>query len=121
MRITESEDRLQTDSKRYLDVALPADAIAWHTPNGGHRSKAVAGKMKAFGVLSGVPDWIILWQGRVLFLELKTKRGSLTPSQRVFRDAVKGQGFQHHVCRSLLEIELALGVFGIETKARLAA
>lgn len=73
MRITESEDRLQMDSKRYLDVALPSDAIAWHTPNGGHRSKAVAGKMKAFGVLSGVPDWIILWQGRVLFLELKNQ------------------------------------------------
>jgi hypothetical protein len=36
----------------------PELAYLFHVPNGGHRSKAVAGKMKSTGVRRGVPD---LW------------------------------------------------------------
>lgn len=121
MRKRESENELQKASRHFLNVALPADAVAWHTPNGARLTGAEAGKMKAFGVLPGVPDWIIVWDGRVLFLELKSKRGTLSDGQRAFRDKVTAQGFQYRVCRSLMEIELALGGFGIGTRARVAA
>jgi hypothetical protein len=34
------------------------DVRIFSVPNGGHRHPAVAAKMKATGVSSGVPDWI---------------------------------------------------------------
>lgn len=120
MRITESEEALQFASKHFLDFALPDGTVYWHTPNGGHRKKAVAGKLKAQGVLAGVPDWTIIHNGKVIFLELKTRRGTLTDGQKEFRDRVQAQGLDHYVCRSLTEIELALNAAGVPVKARAA-
>lgn len=50
-------------------------------PNGGHRHPAVAAKLKATGVSSGVPDLFIpAWH---LWVEMKrTKGGSLSPEQK---------------------------------------
>ncbi len=121
MRSVESEEHLQQNAKRFFDYALPADAVAFHCPNGGYRDAVTAGKMKAAGALAGVPDWIILHQGKTFFLELKSKRGVLSEAQKTFRDKVTAQGFQYHVARSLLEVELALVAFGIRTSARVAA
>jgi hypothetical protein len=53
-------------------------------PNGGHRHKAVAAKLKAEGVKAGVPD-ICLPVARggfsSLFIELKTKTGTMQKTQ----------------------------------------
>ena len=50
-------------------------------PNGGARSKATAGRLKAEGVVSGVPDLFVpAWR---LWVEMKrTKGGSLSPEQK---------------------------------------
>ena len=50
-------------------------------PNGGARSKATAGRLKAEGVASGVPDLFVpAWR---LWVEMKrTKGGSLSPEQK---------------------------------------
>lgn len=44
----------------YLRATLPKPWIVWHTPNGGGRSKAEAGILKAMGVLAGMPDLFVL-------------------------------------------------------------
>lgn len=55
-----------------LRTLLPADWIVWHTPNGGGRSKAEAGILKALGVLAGMPDLFVLGPGCKLYaLEVK--------------------------------------------------
>lgn len=53
-------------------------------PNGGHRHKAIAGKLKAEGVRPGVPDLKLpipndRYHG--LYIELKTKQGRVTDRQ----------------------------------------
>ena len=50
-------------------------------PNGGARSKATAGRLKAEGVASGVPDLFVpAWR---LWVEMKrVKGGSLSPEQK---------------------------------------
>lgn len=50
-------------------------------PNGGARSPATAGRLKAEGVVAGVPDlYIPAWS---LWVEMKrTKGGSLNPEQK---------------------------------------
>ena len=74
----------------------------FHVPNGGHRSKAVAGKMKSAGVRRGVPD---LWlparrqalNGAILsgcVIELKAdKNGQLSGVQRDWLHFLNDEGW----------------------------
>jgi hypothetical protein len=51
-------------------------------PNGGHRNKIVAKKLKAEGVLAGVPDLCLLTFNEPIFFEVKTPTGTVSPEQR---------------------------------------
>jgi hypothetical protein len=55
--------------------------LIFSVPNGGHRHPAVAAKMKATGVIKGVPDLFVpAWR---LWIEMKrTKGGSLSREQK---------------------------------------
>lgn len=72
--------------------------LAFAVPNGGHRHKAVATKMKAEGVKPGVPD-IFLPVARKsfhgLFIEMKSKRkgASTSQAQDACIEALRGQGY----------------------------
>ena len=48
-----------------------------HSPNGGHRHKATAGKLKAQGVSAGFPDLVIFPNRHqpILFIEMKRQKG----------------------------------------------
>ena len=77
----------------------PCLALLYATPNGGHRHKATAGRLKAEGVRSGVPD-LVLPAGRGgylgLYLELKKADGSLadvSDAQRGWLDALAREGY----------------------------
>lgn len=73
-------------------------------PNGGHRNKVAAGKLKAEGVKSGVPDYLlpvvqsksVCGVGYVgLALELKrTKRGQTSDEQRDWLNHFDDQGWR---------------------------
>lgn len=70
-------------------------------PNGGARHPAVAGKLKAEGVLSGVSDLFLMVQRpgcSGLWIEMKTKNGSLTEPQKRFQERARSQGFQAITC-----------------------
>lgn len=61
-------------------------------PNGGHRHIAVAAKMKATGVVRGVPDLFIPeWK---LWIEMKrVKGGSLSPDQKDWIKYLESVGY----------------------------
>ena len=62
-------------------------------PNGGARSKATAGRLKAEGVSSGVPDLFIPAWG--LWVEMKrVKGGSLSAEQKDWVAYLEGCGYQ---------------------------
>ena len=71
-------------------------------PNGGMRSKATAGKLKAEGVRAGVPDLFLpvpcgLAHG--LWIELKrSKGGRVSPEQEGWARALIEQGYIVSVC-----------------------
>ena len=76
------EQALHRAAAQFLDVALPDDAVWFHPPNGGARTKAEAGIFRALGVKAGVPDLVIVYRGRLIAIELKAPRGRLTAAQR---------------------------------------
>lgn len=82
-------------------VRYPELHLLHAIPNGGHRSKATAGKLKAEGVKPGVPDLhlpVPRGSHRSLYLEMKRQKGGkLSEAQRWWHEALTAQG--HHVQR----------------------
>lgn len=78
-------------------AAHPELALLFAVPNGGHRSKATAGRLKAEGVKAGVPDLCLpvpRGGSHGLFVELKRRKGSTTsPEQREWLSRLAGQGY----------------------------
>jgi hypothetical protein len=76
-------------------------------PNGGHRHKAVAGKLKAEGVSAGFPDLICAFPSRGfhgLFIEMKVKKGGrVSPAQKEWIDRLLNAGYLAVVCKGFLE------------------
>jgi hypothetical protein len=101
-----------------LRHCIRPDVIWRHVPNGEHRDRRTAAKLKAMGVLPGSADLEFHWfelDGlnrkcrRVLHLELKADKGRLTDSQTSFALAVKLLGDEYHVVRS---IDQAIAILG---------
>lgn len=95
------------NQRALFDLAVTCSAyepllkLMYATPNGGLRSKAVAGKLKAEGVKPGVPD-ICLPVARGghhgLYIELKRdKTGRVSVEQRAWIDALREQGYRAEV------------------------
>lgn len=81
----------------------PELALMYHTPNGGHRSKSEAGRFKAEGVKSGVPDiFLPVARGGYhgLYIELKRQRGGkVSDTQRDWVKSLAEQDYLVHVCK----------------------
>lgn len=118
-RLKVSEHCLQASVTDFLTLALPPhDAVFCSIPNGGKRDKATAGKLKAEGLQPGAPDLLILWKGRVIGLELKTRGGRLSPEQMAFSMRWTTAGGVYAVARSLEEVAALLGAAGVHLRAR---
>ena len=103
-----------------LRFALPKTAIIHHCanevtepgPRGAKRQAILVG----MGVHPGFADLIVLCDGRVLFLELKSLKGRLSADQEAFRDAVTAQGHGWALVRSLDDALGALADHGFTTR-----
>ena len=72
----------------------------FHVPNEGKRSISYHAKMKKMGLRSGCPDIIVEYpQGRVLYIELKTKKGRLSDNQKLWAVQSKALGTPHFVVK----------------------
>jgi hypothetical protein len=85
----------------------------WHTPNEGRRGWVNAAALKAMGMVSGVPDLVILKGGELFALELKATSGRLTPSQRLVMERMRDCGAHVAVAKSLDEALVTLECWGI--------
>ena len=72
-----------------------------HIPNGGSRNIIEAAKFKKMGVKAGVPDLQLLVPNGLihgLWIELKSRKGKLQPSQRLMMQRLEEQGYLCKVC-----------------------
>jgi hypothetical protein len=74
------EDAIQRCVLQHLRIRAPRDAFYFHPANGGLRSPVEAAILNGLGV-AGVPDLVIIYQGRVFGLELKAEGGKPTDLQ----------------------------------------
>ena len=105
-----------------LRFALPRDAIVHHCANevteAGPRGAKRQAILVGMGVHAGFADLMVICDGRILFLELKSPKGRLRPDQETFRDGVLAQGFGWALVRSLDDALGALADHGFTSRVR---
>ena len=99
------EHRLQVACVKWLRLQHP-DLLCFAIPNGGARNAVTGARLKAEGVLAGVPDLMLAeprgyWAG--LFVEMKTEKGKLSTEQKQMMQTLIKKGYYFAVCRSFDE------------------
>lgn len=109
-----SEHYIQVLVLRYLEQCAVADAYWFAIPNAARRSMALAAKMRAEGMKSGVADiCIMLAQGRTIWLELKKAKGRQTDTQVEFQEICRKLGHTYLLAHSLDEAITVLKPFRV--------
>lgn len=117
--MTQDEHKLQCACVQWFNLQhRDLRGLLFAVPNGGARSKAIAGKLKAEGIVPGVADLILLVPKKVkvlsafpdgawwwhtvhgLCIEMKTAKGRQSPEQKAWQAIVEAKGYQYAVCRS---------------------
>ena len=114
------EADLQRSIVHALRVVLPFGAIV-HASNNEIRGSSDWARrqqalMKSMGQYPGFSDLVILSEGRVLFMEIKTPTGSMSTAQRQFGAAVQAQGHGFVVVRGVDDAMAALREFNFRTR-----
>ena len=99
---TEDEEQMAViDWAERMTPIYPALKLLHHIPNGGKRSKAEAGRFRAMGVKSGVPDLFLpVPRGKFhgLWIEMKrTKDGKVSENQKWWLKALNSLGYSAQV------------------------
>lgn len=76
--------------------------LCFHVPNGTNVSNVrTRSLLKRSGLMSGVSDLIIVLKNRVVFVEVKTKKGRQSENQEFFQNQVQTLGFEYYIWRDL--------------------
>ena len=113
------EHDIQCAIHGWLEKTFECEVVA--VPNGGFRGLLEAARLKKEGVQAGHPDLIVYAEGGIVrHLEVKTRTGSLTSSQKHFLPRLKQLGFPTDVVRSLDDVKAVAGGWGLPPCAPVA-
>lgn len=101
-----TEDRIQYDIVKYLQSA---GVYFFSVPNdAGGRSVQAMARAKSMGLRAGVSDLVLVLPGKVVFMEVKTEKGTSSHLQDVFRDRVQELGHLYVLVRSVEDVKNVL-------------
>ena len=99
-----SEHQLQVAVRDYLALNAKPDVFCFAVPNAARRSLRLGAAMKREGLMPGVADLcILLAQGRVAWLEMKTHKGRQSIEQKGFEARCRRLGHPYAVAKSFEE------------------
>ena len=101
----DEEHRIQCECVKYFNLQYPQlKGRLFAVPNGGRRDATTAAKLKEEGVVAGVSDLILLKPNRfygALLIEMKTKKGRQSDSQKEWQQKITNAGeYKYVVCHS---------------------
>jgi hypothetical protein len=99
------EQDLQKLVLEHLQWRRPKGAFVFHYPAGGWRSPVEAAILKSIGTVPGIPDLLIIYEGRIYGLELKTAGGHLTGIQIETQTHMRAAGA---IIATAVELDAAL-------------
>ena len=114
------EDRIQAAIVAWARLVAPS-AVIFAVPNGGRRDPREAARLRMTGTLAGVPDVVVVHEGRALFIEVKTASGRLSAVQVDMIARLRSSGADVAVVRSVDECRSAFANWGIVTRESVPA
>lgn len=108
-------DRIPTEHEEQRELVrwfrqFHPDVLIFAIPNGGSRSKASAGRLKAEGVVPGIPDLFVPAKG--LWIEMKrVKGGALSPEQKAMMQYLEEVGYRAIVCKGAEDAKAKISAF----------
>lgn len=105
-----SEKELHKAVAAYFNCFLP-NTVIWFHYKANELTKRSGGIWKARGVKAGIPDFYLTWRDtrdRTLYIELKSARGRVSPTQANMHSRLEAIGHSVEVARSLDEVEAIL-------------
>jgi hypothetical protein len=106
-RRRQPEQEIQKAMLEHLHWRGVPRLFVFHYPAGGWRSSVEAAIFKSLGVVAGIPDLLIVYQGQLYALELKTTYGRLTPTQIDTQQRMRAAGV---IVATAVEIDAALDI-----------
>ena len=61
-------------------------------------------RKQAMGLINGAPDFVFVSAEKTIFIELKTKTGTLSEYQKLFREWCESEGITYTIARSLGDV-----------------
>lgn len=102
-----TEDEEQMDFVRWFRRRYPA-VLIHSIPNEGKRSKGLGVRMKAMGMVAGIPDTHIPgWGARGFWIEIKAHDGRLSDVQRIVQAQLRKEGDTVATCWGSLAAQRA--------------
>ena len=103
-KLDPSEHQIQSTLVSILEYKLRPGVVRIALANGGLRHPRVAAMLRAEGVMPGAPDLVFAVEnGRVIWLELKTSKGTLSDHQIGMRAKLERLGHVWGMARSVDE------------------
>lgn len=122
------ESEIHLDIARYLNLVIKRPS-RWHTVEVSNQGQGVAAMikqqaLKARGVRTGWPDICLYWinpdsdgwgkpELRIIFMEVKSPKGTLTEKQKELHQELKEDGHAIHVVRSVEDVKAVLKDLGV--------
>lgn len=116
MKRNRAEDILHASIAKYLTLAEPP-GFFWASIENRNNGRNEGGRRKRRGCKAGIPDILTIYQGRVLFLEVKTPKGRLHDSQRERIPEIEQAGAGVVIVRSVDDVFHALTRTGVPVRA----
>ena len=95
-----TEQQIQSQCVTWLWNTYPQTRGLFFAVNNNSEHVARAMNRKAVGMVPGVSDTILLWNGTAYLIEFKTPKGKQSPAQIRWEKKVTRTGFKYFVVRS---------------------
>lgn len=115
-----TEASLHRQVAKFLDACL-CEHVFWSTIPAGGGGRVRGAQLKGMGYKAGVPDVLLVHQGRAYWIELKTAKGRVSDAQKETGGHLVIAGCPVVVARSLDDVQDAVITWGIPTRGGLAA
>jgi len=104
--MTDTEDRIMSQCHKWLWNTYPETRhLCWHIANERKQNKIQGAIMKAKGVVSGVPDYVINWKMKTYYIEFKTEIGEQSENQTIVQNQLEKQKINYYIVRSFDEFK----------------
>lgn len=105
-----SEARIQAEAfKWFHNTYEHLRGLLYHIPNGEDRDIRVAAKLKAMGVVAGIPDMILNYRQKTYFFEFKKpKTGKASEKQNKIHAQLDRQGFEVWLVESVEQFQILI-------------